>query len=148
MALTYSGANELLKVLTGKAGNNNPYPSVYIGLGLSSGTPARDGTGFTEPSGANYARVVLGNSTTLWQKMGTPSNGSTSNNNSSHELKGRILFNALGESESWGEIGYIGLFSAQTGGTLIAYAALDTAYTPSAGSTPEIPASSLTFTLA
>lgn len=146
MALTYAGANQFLKILSGKE-QGVVYPSVYIGLGTSSGTPARDGTGFVEPSGANYKRVLLGNSTGVLQKMGTPTNGSVTNNNSAHELNGRIIFPALGASESWGTITHVGLYSAATGGTLIAYAQLDTSFTPAANSTPEIPASGMTFTL-
>ena len=145
MALTYAGANALLNILCGKA-TSIPYSSVYVGLGTNATEPARDGTGFTEPSGNGYARQLLGNSTALLQKMGTPSSGSVTNNNSAHEYNGKIYFpEATG---SWGSIKYVGLFSAATGGTLIAYAALTgDAVAVASGTNPVIPASSLTLSL-
>lgn len=145
MALTYAGANALLNILCGKA-TSVPFSSVYVGLGTTAATPDRDGNGFTEPSGNGYARQLLGNSTALLQKMGTPASGAVSNNNASHEYKGKIYFpEATG---SWGSIKYVGLFSAATGGTLIAYAALTgEAVAVAEGTNPVIPASSLTLSL-
>lgn len=147
MALTYSAANSLLNVLCGKT-SSSPYTQVYVGLGTTAGTPAKDGTGFVEPNGASYERQILGmTSNDYTRKMGTPTNGVVTNNNASHEHKGKIHFPELGASESWGTIAYVGLFSAKTGGTLIAYAPLNESITPTAGTNPVIPASALTLTL-
>lgn len=147
MALTYSAACALLRVICGKS-SSSPYTQVY--LGLSTTTPNRGGTGYTEPVGASYERQVLGNaSVAAQQKMGEPgsSTGSITNNNSSNEYGGKIYFPELGQSESWGTVTHVCIFSAKTGGTLLAYAALPSSITPTGGSVPMVPASSLTFSL-
>lgn len=147
MALTYAGANSLLRVLCGKL-STSPYSSVYIGL--STTTPSRDGTNFTEPTGASYERQLLGSSSSSYlQKMGDPDadGGSITNDNSINEYGGKIFFPELGTNEAWGNITHIGLFSAKTDGTLIAYASLDSSITPTSGSIPMIPSESLTFSL-
>ena len=145
MALTTTAANYLLQLLSGKLASS-PYTVVYVGL--STTTPSADGTGVTEPTGASYSRRILGNaSTPATQKMGTPANGSVSNNNSNNEYGGKIYFNELGSGESWGTITHVCLFSAQTGGHLIAYAQLDSSITPTAGTNPVIPVNSLVMSI-
>lgn len=145
MALTYSAAGALLNVLCGKA-SSSPYSTVYIGL--STTTPSRNGTGVTEPAGASYSRQLLGNSSSTYlQKMGNPSGGSIANDNANNEYGGKIYFPELGSGETWGTITHVCLWTAKTGGTLIAYAALPDSITPTAGSVPMVPASSLTLSL-
>ena len=124
--------------------------SVYIGLGTTAGTPAKDGTGFVEPTGESYERQILGIASSGYSascKMGVPNNGVITNDNTSHEYKGKIYFPELAASETWGTIAYVGLFSAKIGGTLIAYAPLNESITPTAGTNPVIPASALTLSL-
>ncbi len=145
MALTKTAANYILQMLSGKL-SSSPYTQVYVGL--SQTQPASDGTNVTEPSGANYSRRLLGNaSTPATQKMGTAADGQISNNNSSNEYGGKIYFNELGVSETWGTISYVCLFSAATGGHLIAYAELDSPITPTAGTNPVIPVNSLVMSI-
>ena len=60
-------------------GVTTPYtPPATLYVGLSSTTPAEDGTGITEPSGGGYARVAVTNNATNWPAAtvpGTKSNG-------------------------------------------------------------------------
>ena len=56
MPLSHDAANKVLKHLLGIAAWTQP-PAVY--LGLSSTTPARDGSNVTEPSGGGYARKLI-----------------------------------------------------------------------------------------
>jgi hypothetical protein len=60
MSFTNYTAQALLNSLFGKTSNFGALasaPSIYVGL--SSTTPAEDGTNVTEPSGGAYARVLV-----------------------------------------------------------------------------------------
>lgn len=127
MALTYDGANALLTCLCGKSGTY-PYSSVYVGL--STTPPSADGQGITEPSGNGYGRVLLGVGTQeSTQKMSTPAYGQTANT--------EIVYfpEATG---NWGECTHFCLFSAETGGTCIAYGQLTNAIRPENQTVPII----------
>lgn len=111
--LTYAGANALLDCLCGRA---TSYPNSTVYVGLSTSQPDRDGSGVTEPSGNGYARVLLGvGSQSSTQKMSAASYGANANS--------EIIYfpEATG---NWGSCTHFCLFSAETGGTLIAYGAL------------------------
>ena len=51
-------------------------PEAHLHFGLSTSTPAEDGTNITEPTGNNYARVQKTNSSALW---GAASGGAADN---------------------------------------------------------------------
>lgn len=117
MALTYSKANSLLNELNGNGS------VIYVGLGLSTSNPSRDGTGVNEPdSSKNYARVRL-------TGMTTPSNGETEN--------GSLIYFPE-PSSSWGTISYLCLFSGSTGNNLVAWGELESSITPVAEKIPVI----------
>ena len=134
--MTYKLAN---RVLEGLCGLSSMIASgIYIGL--STTPPARDGTGFTEPSGGvGYKRVLLGMSgQSTSQRMNTASAGGISN-------KETVYFpEATG---SWGTCTHYLLFDAATGGPLLAFGALTDNITPTNGTVPLIRTGELQMTL-
>jgi hypothetical protein len=82
-------------------------------LGLSTTTPAADGTGVTEPSGNNYSRVAITNNTT---KFPNASAGAKANGE-------EIVFPT--PSGSWGTCTYWVLYDASSGGNLLNYGAIN-----------------------
>lgn len=126
--LTYNCANALLKCMVTKT-DTYPYTSLYVGL--STTAPSRDGTGVSEPSGNGYKRVLLGvYKQEYTQKMGTPAMGSVTNTEELH-------FKAA--TGSWGTCTHFLLYSAETGGTLLAYGQLTDEISPVADTVPIIP---------
>lgn len=145
MATTYSCANALLETMCGKR-TTIPYQNTYIGL--STTAPTRSGTGYTEPTAASYKRQRFGSaSTPAFNKMGAAANGVIKNNNTGNEYGGKVFFPELQAGESYGEITHVLLFDSLTSGTLLAYAALETSITPTAGAIPVIPVESITLSL-
>jgi hypothetical protein len=136
--LTNYSSNQILSNLCGKSSNISLGANSYVGL--STTTPSADGTNFTEPTGNGYARVLLGASGQSYaQKMGTATAGAITNT--------EIIYypEATG---SWGTITYFGIFSAQSGGQLLAYGALTTSIAPTANTIPIIRAGELDISLA
>lgn len=133
--LTYLLANKILEGIGGRT--SMVANAVYIGLSTTS--PSRNGTGFTEPSGNGYKRVLLGQSgqsTSL--KMGTASAGGIKNSET-------VYFpEATG---SWGTCTHYLLFDALTGGNLLAYGTLTDSITPTSGTVPLIRVEELQMTL-
>lgn len=119
--LTYNCANALLKCMVGQA-EKYAYTDMY--LGLSTTAPSRDGTGYTEPSGNGYVRILLDDA------MGSPNLGSATNAEEVH-------FKAA--TGSWGTCPYYLIFSAKTGGVLLAYGQLTDEISPVADTVPIIP---------
>lgn len=97
-------------------------------LGLSTTTPADDGTGFTEPSGGGYARVAVLNDSTRWELAST-SGGVTSKAN-------KTAFTFPNPTGNWGQITHYGFFTASSGGTPEYTNPLDTSINPKTGNTP------------
>lgn len=134
--LTYTCANAILNNLITKS-TSYPYTSLYVGL--STTTPSRDGTGYTEPSGNGYERVILGvHNQSYTQKMGTPNLGSVTNSEEIH------FKSATG---AWGTCTHFLLFNAATGGTLLAYGQLTDEISPIADTVPIIPAGDIVMGL-
>jgi len=80
-------------------------------LGLSSTTPAIDGTGVTEPlSSSGYARVEL-------STLGEPTNGVISNT-------ADISFDE--STANWGTMTHFVIYDSQEGGNLLVFDALST----------------------
>lgn len=121
---------------------NNRFGAVSIGtvtanyhLGLSSTTPAADGTGATEPVGNGYARILVANTATNWP-------------NTTNRIKsnGAAFTFSTASGTGWGLITYFLLYDAATGGVLRAYGPLDTAVTIAAGETRAFPIGSIVIT--
>lgn len=97
-------------------------------LGLSTTTPNDDGTGFSEPVGAAYARVVVTNNTTNFPPASTVSGVGTKSNGAK--------FTFPNPTGNWGAITYYGWFLAATGGTPEFSNPLDASISPKNGNTP------------
>lgn len=113
MAFTNYGSTQVLNGLIGKG--TGPLSNCYIAL--STTAPNADGTNFTEPSSAaGYARSIIGLSgTTATQVMSNPTAGASSNTS--------IIFFPEATA-SWGTVTHFGLYSSQTGGSLVLYGTL------------------------
>lgn len=96
--------------------------------GLSSTTPAGDGTSFTEPSGGSYARVSLTNNTTNFPAAVTASGLTTKQNGA------KITFPT--PTALWGLMTYVGFFTAASGGLPEYWFQLDIGITVNSGNTP------------
>ena len=94
-----------------------PPSTMYIGL--SSTTPTEAGTNFTEPSTGSYARV-----STPGADWGAAT-GTAPATKSTTSVK--TFPTATGDWVSGSNLTHFGLFSASTGGTLLAWGALTTA---------------------
>ena len=101
-------------------------------VGLFTAAPSDTGGG-TEVSGSGYARVVTG----------TISGSGTT---TTFTNAAAIEF-AAASGGNWGTIGWAGIFTASTGGTLLAWAPLTTSKAINDGDIFRIPASSLSITL-
>lgn len=136
--LTTYATNQILNALFGKTSSASLAPTAY--LALSSTKPTIAGDNVTEPSGNGYARTLIGMyNQSATQKMGTPNNNAISN---SAEV------NFPKATGAWGTFGYVCLFNAATGGTLIAWMEITTPITVStAGTIAHIDVGDLTFEL-
>lgn len=105
-------------------------------LGLSTTTPAVDGTGATEPSGNGYARVAITNNTTNWPAA---ANRVKSN--------GVVFTFPTATPAGWGDATHFLLYDALTGGNLRAYGPLTgSPVTIAAGETRAFPVGSIVIT--
>jgi hypothetical protein len=102
----------------------------YVGLFTASPSDAGGGT---EVSGSGYTRVVTGT-------ISGSGTATTFTNAAAIEF-------AAASGGNWGTIGWAGIFTASTGGTLLAWAPLTTAKAINDGDIFRIPASSLSITL-
>ena len=112
-------------------GSSATRPTAWY-VGLFTAAPSDTGGG-TEVSGSAYARVATG----------TISGSGTS---TTFTNAAAIEF-AAASGGNWGTIGWAGIFSASTGGTLIAWAPLTTSKAINDGDIFRIPANSLSITL-
>lgn len=78
----------------------------YMEIGLSTTQPNHDGSGFTEPSGNGYQRVVINNNKETW------SNATT--DNGIIKITNHIEIEFPISTGPWGEILYWGIFAAPT----------------------------------
>jgi hypothetical protein len=101
-------------------------------VGLFTAAPSDTGGG-TEVSGSGYARVSAGT-------ISGSGTATTFTNAAAIEF-------AAASGGNWGTIGWAGIYTASTGGTLLAWAPLTTAKAINDGDIFRIPASSLTITL-
>jgi hypothetical protein len=101
-------------------------------VGLFTAAPSDTGGG-TEVTGSGYARVSAGT-------ISGSGTATTFTNAAAIEF-------AAASGGNWGTIGWAGIFSASTGGTLLAWAPLTTSKAINDGDIFRIPASSLSITL-
>jgi hypothetical protein len=102
-------------------------------VGLFTAAPSDTGGG-TEVTGNGYARVATG---TITVSGTTPTNATNA---------AAIEF-AAASGGNWGAIGWAAIFDADTGGNMIAWAALSTSRTINDGDVLRIPAGDLDVTL-
>ena len=103
MAITYYSAN---KILDRNFGITAYSPPATMYFGLSTTTIQIDGTGATEPSDGNYARVGITNDKTSW---GTASNGALTNS---------VAVTFPESTASWGTITHVFISDASSGGNI------------------------------
>lgn len=116
-------------------------PPATIYVGLSTTTPAADGTGVTEPSALNgYARVAVTNDGSHWHPLGSqPATGQEQAN-----LLAIAFPLATGD---WGVCTYAVLYDQAAAGNFLAFAQLTNAQHPIIGDTPSFAIDALTITL-
>jgi len=99
--------------------------SLSLYAGLSTSTPAADGTNVTEPSAAEYHRVLIASyaypSVNIFP---TPDNGEVSNS---------IVLYYTEALSSWPSCTHFVLYDAETGGNLLAYGEFTSAVSPTSG---------------
>lgn len=137
--ITKTTANSILNAFFGRSQYASLASSCYIGL--STTTPAADGSNFTEPaSSAGYARTFLGtyNQSNTYQ-MDAAADGRISNSS-------KIIFFPEATA-SWGTVTYFGIFTTATGGTPILYGALTSSVAIPSGYIPIFRAGNLTVSL-
>ena len=137
--MTYKLANRVLEGMCGKSSMISS--AIYIGL--STTAPARDGTGFTEPSaGAGYKRVLLGITAVIEKD----------------KCFKKPIFELIAKEGSIPERDMYNTFNMGTGlviavdsdkadGNLLAYGSLTDHITPTNGTVPLIRAEELQMTL-
>lgn len=133
--LTTATADSILDHVTGRTAYS--MPTVFVGLYTTNPTePA--GTGGTEVSTTStaYARIALGTGGS--SKMAAASSGSTASN-------ADLTWTTA--TADWGTVTGVGLFTASTGGSLIASGALTASKTVSSGDTFSISSGDLTLAL-
>jgi hypothetical protein len=124
--------NEILDHIVGKT--TYALPTCYIGL--SSTTPAEDGTNVTEPSGGSYARV-----STAGADWNAASAGATSNANA-------ITFaQATADWVSGSNLTHLVAYDAVSAGNPLFYGALTVAKPVLNGDTASFPAGDIDITL-
>lgn len=134
--LSYTYANKLLKEISGIDGGS--YNSSVTYIGLSKTKPERDGTNITEPdTDAGYRRVIMGSSDRS-SKMAQPNDG---------EIQNSDIIYFPEATAAWGNCTHYVIFSAQTGGTFIAYGQLTQPISPTTGTVPLIRTGELQMTL-
>lgn len=140
MSFSNRTAQALLNSLFGKTSNFGALasaPTIYVGL--SSTTPAEDGTNVTEPSAGGYARVAT--SASDW-------NAATDADPSVVDNAETIAFPAA--TANWlsgADITHFVLFDASTSGNVLAFGALDTAKAVLSGDTLSFAAGNLNASL-
>lgn len=133
MSFSNNLENEVLDHVFGRVAMTLNAATIYIGL--STTTPADDGSNFTEPVGGSYARVAVTNNATEWPSA---SGGAKANAND-------VAFPTA--SGAWGTITHFGVFTASSGGTPIATGALAVNKTPTTGDTVKFLAGDIDITL-
>lgn len=109
-------------------------PATYY-LACSTSTPSADGTGFTEPVGANYSRLAV------------PADGTNWSTSTTNTLVNNLILTFPQSSASWGTIIYIGFFDASTSGNMWFYSALSPSRTVDSNTTLYFDPSGITVSM-
>lgn len=117
--------DELRTIADSRFGSGSP-ETWHVGLSTTTSNP--DGSGFTEPSGANYSRVAVTNNGTNFPSATTVSGRTTKKNGA------KITF--PNPSGNWGSVVEWGIFSASSGGTPKYTSPLSAPISPKNGNTP------------
>ncbi len=133
MSFSNNLENEMLDAQFSRAALTLNPATLYVGL--STTTPADDGSNFTEPGSGSYARVAITNNAT---EFPAASAGSKTHAND-------ITFPTA--TAGWGTVTHFGFFTASSGGTPVATGALGASKTPTSGDTLKFLAGALTITL-
>ena len=124
--------NQVLNHITGKTAFTQP--TVFVGLSTTS--PAEDGTNITEPTGGSYARVATTGAT--WAAA---ANGATSN-------AAAITFaTASADWASGSNFTNVVLYDAVSGGNFLAYGTISTPKPVLNGDTASFAIGNITITL-
>lgn len=119
--ITNSVSNITLNTLCGRAQYLNFGSACY--LALSATEPTVTGTNVTEPNKNGYARVLVGRYDQAYtQHMSNAANGAITNNQEIHFKE----VTAKNDNNGWGTLSYACLYSAATGGNLLAWGELGT----------------------
>lgn len=133
-------AQAILNAFFGKTSNFGTLssrPTIYVGL--STTTPAEDGTGVTEPSTGSYARVAT--ATTDWNSATLADPSVVTNANA-------ITFpTASGNWASSANMTYAVFYDASTSGNFLGFALLTVAKPVLSGDTASIAAGALSCSL-
>lgn len=123
MPMTPAAKASVLNGFIGKSSAGPILANCYIGL--STTTPNADGSNFTEPSGGDYARAIIGLSLQpATQVMGVPVDGYVENT--------AIIFFPEATA-SWGTLTHFGLFAGSSGGSPLIFGALTSPIAVSSG---------------
>lgn len=118
-------------------------PSGNLYVGLSTTTPAEDGSSFTEPSSASgYNRAIISNTKSVISGWSTASQLSTSGE--VHNM-GTISFGSA--SGNWGTITHAGVWNSLTNGNLLTASALTLQKTPTSGDIVTFPSGAISIRL-
>ena len=98
---------------------NMPNP---IHMGLSTTDPGADGSGFTEPVGAGYARKSVANTLGPGGEWGPAGSAGGNPDAETSNVNSQLFVQATG---AWGEVTHWGFFSAATGGAPLMWGELD-----------------------
>jgi len=129
MSFTDFWENEILDHIL----NDGAYTAPTIYIGLSTTTPADDGTNITEPVGGAYARITT--AATDWDPAAAGSKGNAT------------VLSFPTATASWGTITHFVLLDAVSAGNALAFGALTTAKAVGDGDTASFAAGALAITL-
>jgi len=134
---------DVINNLTGSGSNASCY------IALSSTAPNADGTGITEPSGNGYVRcsmrynLMSGTAQYVPNFPSSPTYDAETDKFSISNILDIYFREATGP---WGTLSYFAIFSASTGGELMAYGTLTSPINPIADTIPVIRAGNLVIT--
>lgn len=118
--------------------------ALYVGLFTAA---PNDAGGGTEVTGGSYARAQLDPSNSNWAATQGGTSGASTGTSGETSNAVEILFPA--PSANWGQVGWVGIFDASTGGNLLFHGALTTPKTVNNGDpAPTFPVAALKVIMA
>lgn len=114
-------------------------------LALSQTAIGADGQGIVEPSGNGYERKQIGSPTTAGIQF-FPSAATYDSDTDTYSYANNVEIHFNEATGSWGTLTHFAIFTAATGGSMLAYGTLTTPITPTADSVPVIRVGNLVIT--